>query len=247
MPGKSGKAAAHPVHENHRERMRRRVEAYGLESLEEHEALEYLLFFVIPRRDTNPIAHALIDRFGSFAGVLEAGEDELRTVEGVGPAAARFLHLLPAIDRYYAVSRTRPARKLENTGQLANYLIPLFRGRKQEHLVLLALDDRAKLLRTVWLDSGTVGAVDVSVSKIASEALAAGASAVVLAHNHPGGVALPSREDIVATGNVMRALGLLHVHVLDHIIVAGEEYTSLRDTRRLPFYNFKTGELQYFL
>ena len=89
-----------PVHENHRERMRRRVEKYGLDSLEEHEALEYLLFFVIPRRDTNPLAHALIGRFGSFAGVLEASEEELRTVEGIGPAAARFLHMLPAVDRY---------------------------------------------------------------------------------------------------------------------------------------------------
>lgn len=247
MAKKDEKAGSRPVHENHRERMRRRVETYGLESLEEHEALEYLLFFAIPRRDTNPIAHALIERFGSFAGVLEAGEEELRTVEGVGPAAARLLHLLPAVDRYYALSRAKPARRLENTRQLADYLVPLFRGRKQEHLVLLALDDRSRLLRTVWLDSGTVGAVDVSISKIAAEALAAGAAAVVLAHNHPGGVALPSRDDIVATGNVMRALGLLQVHVLDHIIVAGEEYTSLRDTRRLPFYNFKTGELQYFL
>ena len=83
----------------------------------------------------------------------------------------------------------------------------------------------------------------IGVNKIATETVAAGASIVVLAHNHPGGVALPSKEDIVATGNAMRALGLLGVHVQDHIIVAGEEYTSLRDTHRLPFYNFKTGEL----
>lgn len=234
-----------PVHENHRERMRRRVEKYGLDSLEEHEALEYLLFFVIPRRDTNPLAHALIERFGSFAGVLEASEEELRAVEGIGPAAARFLHMLPAVDRYYAVSRSKGTRRFTTTAQLGEYLVPLFRGQKRESLLLLALDERRRLLRTVWLNTGTVSAVDIGVNKIATETVAAGASIVVLAHNHPGGVALPSKEDIVATGNAMRALGLLGVHVQDHIIVAGEEYTSLRDTHRLPFYNFKTGELSY--
>ena len=123
--------------------------------------------------------------------------------------------------------------------------MPLFRGQKRESLLLLALDERRRLLRTVWLNTGTVSAVDIGVNKIATETVAAGASIVVLAHNHPGGVALPSKEDIVATGNAMRALGLLGVHVQDHIIVAGEKYTSLRDTHRLPFYNFKTGELSY--
>lgn len=234
-----------PTHENHRERMRRRVEKYGLDSLEEHEALEYLLFFAIPRRDTNPLAHALIDRFGSFAGVLDASEEELCTVEGIGPAAARFLHMIPAADRYYAASRSRAVRRFTTTAQLGEYLVPLFRGKKRECLVLLALDERHKLLRTVWLDTGTVSAVDIGVNKIATETVAAGASIVVLAHNHPGGIALPSKEDILATGNVMRALGLLGVHVQDHIIVAENEYTSLRDSGRLPFYNFRTGELSY--
>ncbi|MBQ7858523.1 MAG: hypothetical protein IJ347_00090 [Faecalibacterium sp.] len=101
------------LHQDHRERMRRRVERYGLESLEEHEALEYLLYFAIPRRDTNPIAHALLNRFGSFAAVLEAAEEELLTVEGVGPSTARFLHAIQAIDRYYVASRSRCAAGLK--------------------------------------------------------------------------------------------------------------------------------------
>ena len=88
-------------HEGHRQRMRTRVEQYGLESLAPHEVLEYLLYITNARRDTNGIAHALLERFGSFTGVLEASEEELCSVAGIGPASARMLHLLPEVSRYY--------------------------------------------------------------------------------------------------------------------------------------------------
>lgn len=223
-----------PVHSDHRSRMRARVEAYGLESLAEHEALEYVLFFCIPRQDTNPIAHALLDRFGSFADVLEASEKELLTVPGVGPVTARFLHTLTQIDRYYLTSRSRIRRRLAGTEDVANYLMPLFRGAKQEKLLMLALDDRRRLLRTVWLEEGTASGVDLSVRRIASEAVSAGASCVILAHNHPDEVALPSREDLLSTSEIVRALNLLQISLLDHIIIAGDEYLSMKDTGRMP-------------
>ena len=102
-------------HEGHRQRMRARVEQYGLESLAPHEALEYLLYITNARRDTNGIAHALLERFGSFAGVLEASEEELCRVPGVGPASARMLHLLPEVSRYYEHSRTSTEGALTTT------------------------------------------------------------------------------------------------------------------------------------
>lgn len=223
-----------PVHEDHRSRMRAKVKQYGLASLAEHEALEYVLFFAIPRRNTNPIAHALLGRFGSFADVLEADEKELVTVPGVGPATAHFLHTLTEIDRYYLTSRSKVRRRLSSTEDIFNYLVPLFRGAKQEKLLMLALDDRRQLLRTIWLEEGSASGVDMSVRRIAAEAVRAGAAYVVLAHNHPDGNVLPSRQDLFSTTEAARALALLQIRLLDHVILAGDEALSLNETGRMP-------------
>lgn len=230
------KKAAGPqhFHSDHRSRMRARVTQYGLNSLAEHEILEYILFFVIPRRDTNPTAHALIDRFGSLAGVLEASEQELASVPGVGPVTARFLHTLLELDKCYAMSRNRPKRRLASAADQAAYLQPLFRGAKRERLAMLALDDRRRLLRLVWLDEGGAGSTEVSIRRITTEAVSAGASCVVLAHNHPDEVPLPSREDLLSTAAVAQALAVLEIRLLDHIILAGEEWLSLRESGRMP-------------
>ena len=141
-------------HEGHRQRMRARVEQYGLESLAPHEALEYLLYITNARRDTNGIAHALLERFGSFAGVLEASEEELCRVPGVGPASARMLHLLPEVSRYYEHSRTSTEGALTTTERLAAYLKPRFAGAKQEKALLLSLDSRSRVKSVYWLKEG---------------------------------------------------------------------------------------------
>lgn len=235
-----------PDHTGHRDRMRERVRKYGLSSLEEHEVLEYLLYYAIPRKNTNLIAHALIDRFGSLAGVLDASEEELRRVDQVGPAAAHLLHVLPEVNRCYLRSRLGGSKRLATTQEQAGYLMAQFQGMRRERMLLLALDDKKRLLRAVWLDSGTVSAVDVGMRRIAAEAVNAGAAAVVLAHNHPGGVSTPSREDIESTGEVMRALGILGIRVLDHIVLTDEDYCSMRERGQLPFYDFRTGMLRYY-
>ena len=135
--------------------MRARVEQYGLESLAPHEALEYLLYITNARRDTNGIAHALLERFGSFAGVLEASEEELCRVPGVGPASARMLHLLPEVSRYYEHSRTSTEGALTTTERLAAYLKPRFAGAKQEKALLLSLDSRSRVKSVYWLKETT--------------------------------------------------------------------------------------------
>ena len=227
-------AASRPVHTSHRSRMRERVRRSGLESLAEHEALEYVLFFVIPRQNTNPIAHALLARFGSFADVLEADESELIQVPGVGAAAAHFLHSLSEIDRYYLTSRLRTRPRLSTSEDFFNYLVPLFRGQKQERLLMLALDDRRHLLRTIWLDEGSASGVHIDVRRIASEAVRAGAAFVVLAHNHPDDTVLPSWDDVYSTKQVVKGLALLQIRLLDHIILSRTETLSFRDTGRMP-------------
>lgn len=132
-------------HKGHRQRMRARVEQYGLESLEPHEALEYVLYITNTRKDTNGLAHVLMDRFGDFAGVLDASEEDLLTVEGVGPSTARMLHLLPQVGRYYTQCAVNGKKCMKTTDQLVEYLMAQFAGTVQERALLTALDGRSRI------------------------------------------------------------------------------------------------------
>ena len=230
-------------HQGHRQRMRARVEQYGLESLVPHEALEYILYITNARRDTNGLAHDLIERFGDFAGVLEASEEDLLTVEGVGPATARMLHLLPQISRYYTQSSMHGRKSLKTTEELAEYLMKQFAGAAQERALLAALDSRSRVKGLFWLRDGTGSRVSLELKDVVAAALKGGTDRVVLCHNHPNGIALPSREDLQATENIVRALGLVKVQLRDHIILTESEYFSMREANRLPFYDFQTGEM----
>ena len=230
-------------HKGHRQRMRERVQSYGLDSLAEHEALEYVLYLTNAQKDTNGIAHDLIDRFGDFAAVLEASEEELCTVEGVGPARARMLHLLPQISRYYGRSRTSTTRCINTTEQMGSYRMAKFAWSDYERAMLVSLDSRRRVRAAVWLREGTSDRVSLDIKDVVAAAIKGGTDAVVLCHNHPNGVALPSMEDMDATGSIARALGLVNVHLLDHFILTDTEYFSMRDANRLPIYDFKTGTL----
>ena len=230
-------------HEGYRQRMRARVEQYGLESLAPHEALEYLLYITNARRDTNGIAHALLERFGSFAGVLEASEEELCRVPGVGPASARMLHLLPEVSRYYEHSRTSTEGALTTTERLSAYLKPRFAGAKQEKALLLSLDSRSRVRGAYWLREGTSSKVSFEIKDVVAAALKGGTDSVVLCHNHPNGMAMPSREDLQATENIVRALGLVKIQLRDHLILTETEYFSMREEGRLPFYDFESGQM----
>ena len=230
-------------HKGHRQRMRERVQSYGLDSLAEHEALEYVLYLTNAQKDTNGIAHDLIDRFGDFAAVLEASEEELCTVEGVGPSTARMLHLLPQISRYYGRSRTSTTRCIKTTEQMGSYLMAKFAWSDYERAMLVSLDSRKRVRAAVWLREGTSDRVSLDIKNVVAAAIKGGTDSVVLCHNHPNGVALPSLEDMDATGSIARALGLVNVHLLDHFILTEGEYFSMREANRLPFYDFQTGEM----
>ena len=230
-------------HKGHRQRMRERVQSYGLDSLADHEVLEYILYTTNAQRDTNEIAYNLLERFGDFASVLEASEEELCTVEGVGPSTARMLHLLPQISRYYGRSRTSTTRCIKTTEQMGSYLMAKFAWSDYERAMLVSLDSRKRVRAAVWLREGTSDRVSLDIKNVVAAAIKGGTDAVVLCHNHPNGVALPSLEDMDATGSIARALGLVNVHLLDHFILTDTEYFSMRDANRLPIYDFKTGTL----
>ena len=219
------------VHEGHRERLRARFAKSGLESFEEHTALELLLFYARPRCDTNEIAHALLERFGSFSAVLDAPQEALVQVPGVGENTAFLLKLIAPMAAYYLNSRSAAGEVLDSTQKAGAYFVPKFVGKTTEEIYMAALDDRRKLIRCTRLSKeGIVNAVHITLRRVVTEAVNANATGIVLAHNHPGGIALPSGRDKQFTRQVCQALQFINVQLVDHIIVADDDYVSLSDS-----------------
>lgn len=215
------------IHDGHRKRLKKLFRDEGLDNFYDYQALELLLYYCIPRKDTNPIAHALIDQFGSLAQVLEAPVEELQRVEGIGEHAATFLHLVTEISRYYLVNRAERIKVLSTIEDCARYLIPHFYGRRNETVFLLCLDAKCKMLCCREIGEGSVNSAGISVRKIVETALGVNATTVVLAHNHPSGIAVPSGDDIQTTRRVAMALSAVDIYLADHIVVADDDYVSM--------------------
>ena len=222
------------VHDGHRARKKEQFRTHGLDAFADHEALELLLFYAIPRVDTNPVAHRLIERFGSLDGVLSAPPEELEKVEGVGESAATLLSLILPLVRRSRMTASKKPVILGTTQAAGEYFVDLFFGMREERLYEACLDAKGKLLRCAKVADGSVDAVSVNIRVIVENALKCGASAVVLSHNHPSGVALPSEDDNATTLAVYDALRTVDIRLLDHIIVADDDFVSIRDNGLLP-------------
>ena len=217
------------IHDGHREKMRRRFQETGLEGFADHEALELLLYYAIPRRDTNELAHRLLTRYGSLSALLQAPIEDLRRVEGVGESAAVLLKLVPAFV-YKAQRSAGQETVLNSTEKAGRYLLTCFAGERNEVIYQLCLDRKGKLLARKRLSEGGSAAAELNIRRLVENALISSASAVILSHNHPSGIALPSREDYTTTRRVQEALATIGVELLDHIIVAEDDYVSLADS-----------------
>jgi DNA repair protein RadC len=225
------------VHHGHRERLRARFLEDGLDSFQDHQVLELLLFHVISRGDTNPIAHRLMQRFGSLSAVLEADPKDIASVEGVGTRAATFLSLIPQVTRRYfhdRVSRDNP--RLASSEAVTDYVSPLMAGRPEEVFYVLCLDSHCRVLYPALIGQGTVKDAHVEPRHVVEEALRHRASSVVLAHNHPGGAAKPSNADHRLTALLVQVLGAMGIPVVDHVIVAGDQAYSFAREGVLPKY-----------
>ncbi len=216
-----------PVHDGHRQRLKEQFLKNGLDGFTDIQALELALFYCISRKDTNPIAHELIAHFGSLAQVLEAPVEELVKVPGIGKETALYLRMLMEFGRYYQVNRATQNTVLTSLDQCAAYMVPFFFGRRVETVFLLCLDAKCKVLCCKEVGEGSVNFAGISVRKIVETALGANATTVVLAHNHPSGVAIPSGEDVQTTRRLAAALRSVEVFLADHIIVADDDYVSL--------------------
>lgn len=217
------------MHEGHRERMKEKFLTDGLDHFQSHEILELFLFNAIPRRDTNEIAHRLLDTFGSLSGVFDAPYEELLKVEGVGQSAAAFIKLVPQISRCYLDDKQQDKARVFNTESAEKILLPKFIGRTNEVIVLLLLDSKGRQLFCGIVNEGAVNTVPIYVRKIVELAVRYNAASAILAHNHPSGSTMPSAGDITSTKDVFQALKTVNVWLNDHIIVADGDTLSMAD------------------
>ncbi len=217
------------IHKGHRQRLRQRFLENNLTGFADHEVLELLLFYCIPRKDTNPLAHQLMDRFGSFAKVLEAPVSELKKVEGIGENAATFLSLMRYVSGHYQQDRFPKNTIFYDSAQYGEYLKGFF-NEQVEEAYLLCLDAKRMELSCKKVAEGNVNATQISVRKIVETALLEKATFVVLAHNHPSGYAIPSTEDVFTTKLLVDALSAVDVVLLDHVVVASGDYVSIENS-----------------
>ena len=214
------------VHDGHRRRMRRQFSEHGGEGMNDVQFLEMLLFYVIPRSDTNELAHALLERYGTIRGVLDAELSDILKIEGIGENAALFLKTLKEALRRYMTSPLQKTAYICSSADAGRYFLPILQYETEEKVYLMCLNGRGGVISCSQVATGTLCVVNVSIRKIVDEAVRRRCVSAVLAHNHPSGFAIPSAEDRSFTMELKRALLLMDVRLMDHIIVADDDYVS---------------------
>lgn len=231
---KKENTVAPSAHAGHRSRMREKFMKRGIDEFQPHEILEMLLYFSIPQKNTNELAHRLLDRFGSLSGVFHAPAEELRKIPGIGDSSLMLLKFIPELCRKYREDLNRDVRRICSYEEAGEYLVRKFTGRENEVVVLMLLDSRGKILFCDVVSTGSVTAVNVYVKDVVRAAVRYNAVSAVLAHNHPSGECLPSRQDLDTTRWVWEALNSVEVSLIDHIIISGEDFISLAKSGVLP-------------
>ena len=218
------------IHTGHRKRTKAEFLARGLEGMPDHKVLELLLYYAIPQGDVNPLAHALLDQFGSLTGVFHATHEQLKGVKGVGDNTATLIRLVTAVGGRYLADRVSSKDVFSHSWQFRELLSPYFFGARNEMAYLVCLDGKGKLIVCRKLSEGDALSTDVSARNVVSAALACNAATVVLAHNHVSGVALPSAEDRVTTRKLAKLLAEVGVTLYDHFMVVDGDMVSMRQS-----------------
>ena len=208
--------------------MKERFLREGIEHFEPHNVLELLLFYSIPQKDTNETAHKLIERFGSLSAVFDAPFSELIKIEGVKEHSATLIKLIPELaKRYVSETGSFSGTFLPTVDDVGKYFKSKYIGVTKETVYLLLMDNKYKVLDCLKIHEGSVNSSAITMRKLIEAAIETKASFAVLAHNHPGGIALPSSDDIFTTQETARAFTLIGVNFLAHILVAGDKYIDI--------------------
>ncbi len=218
------------VHNGHRKRLKNRFLKEDLDNFEPINVLELVLFYAIPRKDTNEIAHALLDKFGTIDRVFTAPFEELTEVSGVGSEVATLIKLVPSISRYFIKASEFEGKFIRNVEDACKFTYPNFVGIVEEAVLMVSLDSKGKIIAKTFIAKGSAHSVTILVRNVLKEAIVRNATSVIIAHNHPDGIALPSKDDLIATAELKKSLDAVDVVLLDHIIVAGGDCVSLSDS-----------------
>lgn len=217
------------IHEGHRERLKKRFLKQGLEAFEEHEALELLLFFALPRKDTNPLAHELLARFGSLKNIFDADASDIARIKGIGDNAAVLLKLQSELARKYWLTDLENNTRISSIASAIEYVSLLFRGKAHEEFYIVCLDAHFRVRHTDRLSRGTATETPVYIRHITETVVRTNAENIIIAHNHPGGNAMPSEKDLKITQQVISAMEAISVPMLDHIIIGADEAFSFSE------------------
>lgn len=217
------------IHEGHREKLRRRFIEEGLNAFEDHQVLEMLLFYTIPRRDTNELAHRLIEKFGTLANLLDASPEIIEKEGKVNKNTAVFLSMIPQLARRYCLQKQGKKPVLDSSCKAGKFITSLFIGKNYEAFYVCCLNSQNQLNYAALVHEGTINEAPVYPRLIVETALRYQASSVILAHNHPGGSLRPSAADIEVTRRICDALNTISISVIDHMIAAGDNYFSFAE------------------
>ena len=220
-------------HAGHRERMKAEFLARGLEGWPDHRVLELLLFYTIPQGDVNDLAHELVERFDSLAGVLDASVEELKKVKGVGDHTAVFLRMLPAVLGRYQGARTRLSAIINSPEEAYAWLEPYFFGARNEMVYVLCLDGKRQVLGVRKVAEGSIELAEVNTRRIAEEAIGLRAAQIYVAHNHVSNLAIPSQADWLTTDTLRGALRPIGIELIDHLVFVDGDMVSLKDSEHL--------------
>jgi len=218
----------------HRSRLLDRFVKSGLSGMHDYEIVELILTFVIPRKDTKPVAKELIKHYTTVSAIINADSEELEQFKGIGKRSARFLSLFREVMAYCLCEKYEKQSVISRRRDVENYLRFHFGMRKDEYVAALFLDNSNHIIATEEITEGTVNQCVVYPRVIIEKALKHGASAVILAHNHPGGCANASESDWQITERLHSAARILEITLLDHVIILPNKVISLKDHARWP-------------
>ncbi len=224
------------IHDGHRKRIKEKFIEHGLDPFSDVNVLEFLLFFSVPRKDTNELAHKLLDHFGSLHDVFNASFYQLCEVEGVNYSSAVLISLISQLSRRIEISKTSNLKTIKDINEAADYFISRFKNQQHESLFMMCLDAKRNIISCKEMASGSTTAASVDVRKLVEFAVTSRAAYVIISHNHPGGSVYPSAEDQSLTRNLNMAFRYIGIYFEDHIIVAGDNYTSLNKLGALRYY-----------
>jgi len=236
MPKDILKDVPENIHAEHRKRVREEFEISGFNSeTPPHKIVEMMLFYSIPRKDTNTTAHLLMNEFGSVAELIDARPEDIMKVKGAGQSTATFLKFIRFIANYYANEKKKSVKKFFNFEEMGDFLQTKYIGINNEVIAITSLDNAGGLLGFDVIGEGDISFVGISSRQVIETVLKRKAKMVVLTHNHPKGQALPSSADIEATKTLRDILKSVDVKLLDHIIIVDDDYLSLRVSHQYSY------------